>query len=175
MKQFKQKTIKLKSLFFLRLLAHALIPTYVALTCTLTSHPFSLQCPAKCGRRALVTRDVRCSDETQPCDPATKPPNIKNCTGPPCERQWTVSEWGPVIMLTSPNQSLPDLQNPSLPPNVTLFFCDSARGRAARARWFVMCTARRRRVAWFLRTSVPPRTSHWPSTHAVRGTVHRTG
>lgn len=26
----------------------------------------------------------------------TKPPNIKNCTGPPCERHWTMSEWGPV-------------------------------------------------------------------------------
>ncbi|RVE68901.1 hypothetical protein OJAV_G00096020 [Oryzias javanicus] len=53
------------------------------------------ECPASCGRRAQVTRDVRCSDETRPCDPMSKPPNIKNCTGPPCERQWTVSEWGP--------------------------------------------------------------------------------
>ncbi|XP_041793689.1 ADAMTS-like protein 2 [Chelmon rostratus] len=53
------------------------------------------ECPAKCGRKAQVTRDVRCSDETRPCDPMTKPPNIKNCTGPPCERHWTVSEWGP--------------------------------------------------------------------------------
>ncbi|CAG09662.1 unnamed protein product, partial [Tetraodon nigroviridis] len=53
------------------------------------------ECPAKCGRRAQVTRDVRCSDETRPCDPMTKPPNIKNCTGPPCERHWTMSEWGP--------------------------------------------------------------------------------
>ncbi|KAM7391051.1 hypothetical protein PAMP_021768 [Pampus punctatissimus] len=53
------------------------------------------ECPAKCGRRAQVTRDVRCSDETRPCDPMTKPLNIKNCTGPPCERHWTVSEWGP--------------------------------------------------------------------------------
>lgn len=43
-----------------------------------------------------MTRDVRCSDESRPCDPATRPPSIKNCTGPPCERQWTVSEWGPV-------------------------------------------------------------------------------
>ncbi|MEQ2212328.1 hypothetical protein XENOCAPTIV_029324, partial [Xenoophorus captivus] len=43
-----------------------------------------------------VTRDVRCSDETRPCDPMTQPANIKNCTGPPCERHWTVSEWGPV-------------------------------------------------------------------------------
>ncbi|XP_065818641.1 LOW QUALITY PROTEIN: ADAMTS-like protein 2 [Labrus bergylta] len=53
------------------------------------------ECPAKCGRKAQVTRDVRCSDESRPCDPMTKPPNIKNCTGPPCERHWTVSEWGP--------------------------------------------------------------------------------
>ena len=56
----------------------------------------SLQCPAKCGSRALVSRDVRCSDETRPCDESTRPPAAKNCTGPPCERQWTVSEWGPV-------------------------------------------------------------------------------
>ncbi|KAI3372948.1 hypothetical protein L3Q82_023388 [Scortum barcoo] len=53
------------------------------------------ECPAKCGRKAQVSRDVRCSDETRPCDPMTKPPNVKNCTGPPCERHWTVSEWGP--------------------------------------------------------------------------------
>ncbi|XP_056275353.1 ADAMTS-like protein 2 [Pseudoliparis swirei] len=53
------------------------------------------ECPAKCGRRAQVTRDVRCSYETRPCDPTAKPPNAKNCTGPPCERQWTMSEWGP--------------------------------------------------------------------------------
>uniref|UniRef100_A0A3P8TU92 ADAMTS like 2 n=1 Tax=Amphiprion percula TaxID=161767 RepID=A0A3P8TU92_AMPPE len=54
-----------------------------------------LQCPAKCGRKAQVSRDVRCSDETRPCDPMTKPANMKNCSGPPCERHWTVSEWGP--------------------------------------------------------------------------------
>ncbi|KAI9543809.1 ADAMTS-like protein 2, partial [Dissostichus eleginoides] len=53
------------------------------------------ECLAKCGRKAQVTRDVRCSDETRPCDLMTKPPNIKNCTGPSCERHWTVSEWGP--------------------------------------------------------------------------------
>lgn len=63
---------------------------------------FSIQCPAKCGRKAQVTRDVRCSDETRPCDPMTKPPNVKNCTGPPCERQWTVSEWGPVSVFHPP-------------------------------------------------------------------------
>ncbi|XP_034452319.1 ADAMTS-like protein 2 [Hippoglossus hippoglossus] len=53
------------------------------------------ECPAKCGLRAQVTRDVRCTDETRSCDPMTRPPNIKNCTGPPCERHWTLSEWGP--------------------------------------------------------------------------------
>lgn len=58
------------------------------------------QCTAKCGRKAQVSRDVRCSDETRPCDPMTKPANIKNCTGPPCERHWTVSEWGPVSVFS---------------------------------------------------------------------------
>uniref|UniRef100_A0A673LM56 ADAMTS-like 2 n=1 Tax=Sinocyclocheilus rhinocerous TaxID=307959 RepID=A0A673LM56_9TELE len=53
------------------------------------------ECPAKCGRRGLVTREVRCSDETHACDEATRPASTKNCTGPPCERQWTASEWGP--------------------------------------------------------------------------------
>ncbi|MBN3323896.1 ATL2 protein, partial [Atractosteus spatula] len=50
------------------------------------------ECPAKCGKRGIVTREVRCSDEKKPCDPASRPPASKNCTGPPCERQWTASE-----------------------------------------------------------------------------------
>ncbi|KAG9261808.1 ADAMTS-like protein 2 [Astyanax mexicanus] len=54
-----------------------------------------LECPAKCGRRSLVTREVRCSEEIKSCDEATRPASVKNCTGPPCERQWTVSDWGP--------------------------------------------------------------------------------
>ncbi|XP_077570542.1 ADAMTS-like protein 2 [Stigmatopora nigra] len=53
------------------------------------------ECIAKCDRRDQVTRDVRCSDESLPCDPMTKPAGVKNCTGPPCKRHWTVSEWGP--------------------------------------------------------------------------------
>ncbi|XP_067084292.1 ADAMTS-like protein 2 [Osmerus mordax] len=53
------------------------------------------ECPAKCGLRGVVAREVRCSDDTKTCDPMTRPSNAKNCTGPPCERQWTVSEWGP--------------------------------------------------------------------------------
>ncbi|RXN22658.1 ADAMTS 2 [Labeo rohita] len=42
------------------------------------------ECPAKCGRRGLVTREVRCSEETHACDEATQPASTKNCTGPPC-------------------------------------------------------------------------------------------
>ncbi|XP_078498084.1 ADAMTS-like protein 2 [Lissotriton helveticus] len=53
------------------------------------------ECTAKCGERSLVTRDVRCSESESMCDPATKPPAEKNCTGAPCDRQWTVSDWGP--------------------------------------------------------------------------------
>ncbi|XP_077137606.1 ADAMTS-like protein 2 [Ranitomeya variabilis] len=53
------------------------------------------ECTAKCGERSSVTRDVRCSEEENLCDPNTRPPSEKNCTGPPCDRQWTVSDWGP--------------------------------------------------------------------------------
>uniref|UniRef100_A0A8C6TXT9 ADAMTS-like 2 n=1 Tax=Neogobius melanostomus TaxID=47308 RepID=A0A8C6TXT9_9GOBI len=53
------------------------------------------ECPAKCGRKGQVTRDVRCTEESRSCDPSSRPSTVKNCTGPPCERQWTVSEWGP--------------------------------------------------------------------------------
>ncbi|XP_056395971.1 ADAMTS-like protein 2 [Hyla sarda] len=53
------------------------------------------ECTAKCGERSIVTRDVRCSEDEKLCDPNTKPPSEKNCTGPSCDRQWTVSDWGP--------------------------------------------------------------------------------
>ncbi|XP_064420207.1 ADAMTS-like protein 2 [Latimeria chalumnae] len=53
------------------------------------------ECPAKCGERSIMTRDVRCSEDERLCDAETKPPAEKNCTGPPCDRQWTVSDWGP--------------------------------------------------------------------------------
>ncbi|KAM4663365.1 ADAMTS-like protein 2 [Discoglossus pictus] len=53
------------------------------------------ECTAKCGERSIVTRDVRCSEDEKLCDINTKPPSEKNCTGPPCDRQWTVSDWGP--------------------------------------------------------------------------------
>ncbi|CAH2316803.1 ADAMTS 2 isoform X1 [Pelobates cultripes] len=53
------------------------------------------ECTAKCGEHSTVTRDVRCSEEEKLCDPNTKPPTEKNCTGTPCDRQWTASDWGP--------------------------------------------------------------------------------
>uniref|UniRef100_A0A8C5PQP6 ADAMTS like 2 n=1 Tax=Leptobrachium leishanense TaxID=445787 RepID=A0A8C5PQP6_9ANUR len=53
------------------------------------------ECAAKCGERNIITRDVRCSEDEKLCDANTKPPSEKNCTGTPCDRQWTVSDWGP--------------------------------------------------------------------------------
>ncbi|EMP34638.1 ADAMTS-like protein 2 [Chelonia mydas] len=53
------------------------------------------KCSARCGERSVVTRDIRCSEDEKLCDMNTKPPAEKNCTGPPCDRQWTVSDWGP--------------------------------------------------------------------------------
>ncbi|XP_043914823.1 ADAMTS-like protein 2 isoform X2 [Protopterus annectens] len=53
------------------------------------------ECLAKCEEDGIMTREVRCSEEDNICDPETKPPAEKNCTGPPCDRRWTVSEWGP--------------------------------------------------------------------------------
>ncbi|KAJ7308126.1 hypothetical protein JRQ81_008637 [Phrynocephalus forsythii] len=53
------------------------------------------ECTAKCGERSLVSRDIQCSEEERLCDPSARPPAEKNCTGPPCDRQWTVSDWGP--------------------------------------------------------------------------------
>lgn len=66
-------------------------------TCVLTlCSPGPPQCTAKCGERSVVTRDIRCSEDEKLCDPSTRPVGEKDCTGPPCDRQWTVSDWGPV-------------------------------------------------------------------------------
>ncbi|NXC83344.1 ATL2 protein, partial [Cercotrichas coryphoeus] len=54
------------------------------------------ECSARCGERSVVTRDIRCSEEEKLCDASARPLAEKNCTGPPCDRQWTVSDWGPV-------------------------------------------------------------------------------
>uniref|UniRef100_A0A670YTZ3 ADAMTS like 2 n=1 Tax=Pseudonaja textilis TaxID=8673 RepID=A0A670YTZ3_PSETE len=53
------------------------------------------ECTARCGERSIVSRDIHCSEEERLCDVTTKPAADKNCTGPPCDRQWTVSDWGP--------------------------------------------------------------------------------
>ncbi|XP_044938633.1 ADAMTS-like protein 2 isoform X2 [Mustela putorius furo] len=53
------------------------------------------ECAAKCGEQSVVTRDIRCSEDEKLCDPDTRPVGEKDCTGPPCDRQWTVSDWGP--------------------------------------------------------------------------------
>ncbi|XP_032722134.1 ADAMTS-like protein 2 isoform X2 [Lontra canadensis] len=53
------------------------------------------ECTAKCGEHSVVTRDIRCSEDEKLCDPNTRPVGEKDCTGPPCDRQWTVSDWGP--------------------------------------------------------------------------------
>lgn len=56
----------------------------------------SWQCSARCGEQSVVTRDIRCSEDEKLCDAGARPLAEKNCTGPPCDRQWTVSDWGPV-------------------------------------------------------------------------------
>ncbi|XP_054989001.1 ADAMTS-like protein 2 [Sorex araneus] len=53
------------------------------------------ECTAKCGEQSVVTRHIRCSEDEKLCDPNTRPVAEKGCTGPPCDRQWTVSDWGP--------------------------------------------------------------------------------
>ncbi|ELK07343.1 ADAMTS-like protein 2 [Pteropus alecto] len=53
------------------------------------------ECTAKCGEHSVVTRDIRCSEDEKLCDSNTRPIGEKDCTGPPCDRQWTVSDWGP--------------------------------------------------------------------------------
>ncbi|XP_040819291.1 ADAMTS-like protein 2 [Ochotona curzoniae] len=53
------------------------------------------ECTARCGEHSVVTRHIRCSEDEKLCDPNTRPVGEKNCTGPPCDRQWTASDWGP--------------------------------------------------------------------------------
>lgn len=43
-----------------------------------------------------MKREVRCSVEAPVCDEFQKPSSEKACTGPPCDRRWTASDWGPV-------------------------------------------------------------------------------
>ncbi|KFP21308.1 ADAMTS-like 2, partial [Egretta garzetta] len=53
------------------------------------------ECSARCGTQGTMKREVRCSVETPLCDESRKPSSEKACTGPPCDRRWTTSDWGP--------------------------------------------------------------------------------
>ncbi|NWR29506.1 ATL2 protein, partial [Tachuris rubrigastra] len=53
------------------------------------------ECSARCGTQGTMRREVRCSVEVSLCDKARKPSSEKVCTGPPCDRRWTASDWGP--------------------------------------------------------------------------------
>ncbi|NWI74929.1 ATL2 protein, partial [Dryoscopus gambensis] len=53
------------------------------------------ECSARCGSPGTMRREVRCSVEAALCDEALKPNSEQACTGPPCDRRWTASDWGP--------------------------------------------------------------------------------
>ncbi|NXM04843.1 ATL2 protein, partial [Tyrannus savana] len=53
------------------------------------------ECSARCGAQGTMRREVRCSVEVSLCDEARRPSSEKVCTGPPCDRRWTASDWGP--------------------------------------------------------------------------------
>ncbi|XP_072429592.1 ADAMTS-like protein 2 isoform X2 [Chiloscyllium punctatum] len=81
------------------------------------------ECSARCGTRGSMRREVRCSVDPRLCDEYTKPTNKKECMGPPCDRRWTASDWGPcsgacgegrmtryVVCRNNEGKVLPDLQ-----------------------------------------------------------------
>ncbi|XP_078499762.1 ADAMTS-like protein 2 isoform X1 [Lissotriton helveticus] len=53
------------------------------------------ECSAPCGSTGVMRREVRCSVESHLCDEEARPISEKECTGPPCDWQWTASDWGP--------------------------------------------------------------------------------
>ncbi|XP_026062244.1 ADAMTS-like protein 2 isoform X2 [Carassius auratus] len=53
------------------------------------------ECSAWCGGRGVRSREVRCSMEARLCNESTRPDSQRECEGPPCDRRWTISEWGP--------------------------------------------------------------------------------
>uniref|UniRef100_A0A8C4D836 Si:ch211-267e7.3 n=1 Tax=Dicentrarchus labrax TaxID=13489 RepID=A0A8C4D836_DICLA len=53
------------------------------------------ECSARCGSRGVRTREVRCSMEMRLCNKSSQPIESQECEGPPCDRRWTVSDWGP--------------------------------------------------------------------------------
>uniref|UniRef100_A0A3Q4H686 Uncharacterized protein n=1 Tax=Neolamprologus brichardi TaxID=32507 RepID=A0A3Q4H686_NEOBR len=57
--------------------------------------PSVCQCSARCGSRGIRTREVRCSVERKLCNETSRPIESQECDGPPCDRRWSVSDWGP--------------------------------------------------------------------------------
>ncbi|NXI88708.1 ATL2 protein, partial [Rhipidura dahli] len=53
------------------------------------------ECSARCGAAGTMKREVRCSVEAALCDESRKPSSEQPCAGPPCDRRWTASDWGP--------------------------------------------------------------------------------
>ncbi|XP_069029358.1 ADAMTS-like protein 2 [Embiotoca jacksoni] len=53
------------------------------------------QCSARCGSRGVRTREVRCSMEMRLCNKSSQPIESQECESQPCDRRWTVSDWGP--------------------------------------------------------------------------------
>ncbi|KAM9323062.1 ADAMTS-like protein 2 [Pholidichthys leucotaenia] len=53
------------------------------------------ECSARCGSQGLRMREVRCSMEMRLCNKSSQPIESQECEGPPCDRRWTVSDWGP--------------------------------------------------------------------------------
>ncbi|XP_022617587.1 ADAMTS-like protein 2 [Seriola dumerili] len=53
------------------------------------------ECSARSGSRGVRTREVRCSMEMRLCNKSSQPIESQECEGPPCDRRWTVSDWGP--------------------------------------------------------------------------------
>uniref|UniRef100_A0A672T1G4 ADAMTS-like protein 2 n=1 Tax=Sinocyclocheilus grahami TaxID=75366 RepID=A0A672T1G4_SINGR len=53
------------------------------------------ECSAQCGGHGVKSREVRCSMEARLCNESTRPVSQRECEGPPCDRRWTVSDWGP--------------------------------------------------------------------------------
>ncbi|XP_060899770.1 ADAMTS-like protein 2 isoform X1 [Labrus mixtus] len=53
------------------------------------------ECSARCGSRGVRSREVRCSMEIRLCNRSSQPIESQECEGPPCDRRWTVTDWGP--------------------------------------------------------------------------------
>ncbi|XP_078472176.1 LOW QUALITY PROTEIN: ADAMTS-like protein 2 [Lampetra planeri] len=53
------------------------------------------ECSARCGDEGEMRREVRCSADERLCDAASRPAAARDCTGTPCDRRWSTSEWAP--------------------------------------------------------------------------------